>query len=217
MICCNIVTFTVGSDLVTAHAATNLVLPKLTESSVLDLVVVFSNARLEDSSSSATIFVLRTSCRLRLDAGRKVSHHYAAVGSVPMLSTGTCIASRFDADVTIKKLELLLGEHLNHRHRDRAGVNTSLPLGWRNSLPAVTTGFVQELFNEGVVTAHLEINSAFVKRDLGLETVILGVAKVDLCLLLTEELGVHSALSWANLDCDFHVMTFVNKKDGGSK
>lgn len=133
-----------------------------------------------------------------------------------MLSARTGVTRSLYSDVAVEKLELLLRDHLDDGYRDRAGMNATLPLGRRNALPAVTTGFVQELFNEGVVTAHLEIDSAFVVGDLGLETVILGVANVDLCLLLAEELGVHAALTGANLDCDFHDMTLINGKDGGS-
>lgn len=160
--------------------------------------------------------MLRPGGSLRLDASRKVSHHHTAVGRVAMLTTRTGVTSSLDANVTIEKLELLLGDHLDRRHRDRAGVYTSLPLGWRNALPAVTASFLKQEFYEKSFTAHLEIDSAFVESDLGLETVILSVANVDLCLLLAEQLCVHATLSGANFDCSFHDGSFVNRKDGGS-
>lgn len=54
----NIVPFAIRPDLITAHPRPNLLLPKLRESTVLDLVEVCSYARLEDRSCSLAVLVL---------------------------------------------------------------------------------------------------------------------------------------------------------------
>ena len=88
---------------------------------------------------------------------------------------------------------------LKGRDGHRTGVNTTLALGGRNTLPTMTAGFKQKRFNERGLALDLEFESTlFVGRDDRAELVALRVLEIDRSLIGDQELRVLAALTGAD-------------------
>lgn len=63
---------------------------------------------------------------------------------ITMLTTSTCTGIPFDRKVFLVECDGLGFEWFNNRYGNGTRVNTTFTFGWRNTLNAMTTGFVTE-------------------------------------------------------------------------
>lgn len=140
----DVVSLSIRPDLVTAHPGPDLVLSLARDLDLLLQRFDPEDSLLKSSSCKTPVRVLITTVDLHLDPRGEVSHHYAAVGFVAVLSAGTRSSSSKRLNLRISNSTDLRSVSIKNGDGNCRGVNSPVAFGGRDSLPTMSTGFSQQ-------------------------------------------------------------------------